>query len=323
VLNTSISCSTKDEVVQVHLSNSEDQSLTNADVQKLVIKVEDMLDRPGLFDYQTSMESVLRACSRVLGSLCPQLKNLPSLLSECKAVAITPSGADFMVQFEVSFQADYADKKLAYPNPDSLTEAHLQYIMDEYQHGRKVRGRLRRDAYFWCFDRVCHEVTHLVQAIAEQKDKNPQGWSSEHDASIGAYSLLWAIAQDPENKALFPAGFADEVLAKTMGDDVAAMAKWTAGEKEQYELWRDAFGLKAPSAAISERNSLVSSFCGVLGVESFTEDRKQLASLFSLLFSSQRKGDIYAVKVERPKGLYTSPTTLLAPVKNSSLRSDE
>jgi hypothetical protein len=294
----------------------ESKDVTYEQVQAAVVKVEELLDKPKQFDYETTMSTVLAMCSKILGTALPDLKDIQSYLSQVKPTPITPSGEEFMVQFEISYQANFAGKQLNFPHPELYSDAHFQYLMDEYQIGRKGRGRARRDVYYWCFDRVCHEANHFIQGLAEQKDSNGQGWSAEHDASIPAYSLLWAVFADPENAKQFPRGIAAEVLSKTMRDDFSIRKKWTDDEKKHYAVWREAFGLKAPS--IDERNSLVSSFCGAISMDHFTTDSKQLGALLQVLFKD-RKGDVYKVKVETPKGLLIDAATLMDLVKEPSL----
>jgi len=198
--------------------------------------------------------------------------------------------------------ASAAEKTISYPNLDSLGEGHVKFVMENYQLGRKCEGRTRRDLYLWCFDRTCHEITHILQGIAEQKDKHGYAMSAEHDASIGAYSLLWAISKDSRLKALFPPGFAAEVLHKTVSDDLWSSAKWSDDVRKEYLKWRESFGLEPPSDKTCEDNVLVSSFCGRISADYFTQDAKEMALIFERVFKN-RKGDVYQVKVEPPKAV--------------------
>mmetsp|Transcript_30116 Transcript_30116/g.48339 ORF Transcript_30116/g.48339 Transcript_30116/m.48339 type:complete len:136 (-) Transcript_30116:237-644(-) len=127
--------------------------------------------------------------------------------------------------------------------------------------------------------------------------------SAEHDASIGAYSLLWAISKDPKLKAIFPPGFASEVLLKTVADDLQSSSKWDEKVEKEYTTWVDSFGCEAPSNKTCEDNVLASSFCGRLSSDYFTKDDKELAKIFSLLFKD-RTGDVYAKKISPPKSIF-------------------
>mmetsp|Transcript_19589 Transcript_19589/g.32338 ORF Transcript_19589/g.32338 Transcript_19589/m.32338 type:complete len:376 (+) Transcript_19589:66-1193(+) len=294
----------REEKGHVELIGEGNKKLTNAQVCKLVEGTEAQLDKAGLFDYDGTMQMVLEGCRRKLEELLQgSIKDISKVLQEIKVNSIQGSGADFMVQYEVGFMASSAEKTISYPNIDKLGEAHVKFIMENYQLGRKSQGRTRRDVFFWCFDRTCHEITHIVQGLAEQKDKNAYSMSAEHDASIGAYSLLWAISKDPKLKAIFPPGFASEVLLKTVADDLQSSSKWDEKVEKEYTTWVDSFGCEAPSNKTCEDNVLASSFCGRLSSDYFTKDDKELAKIFSLLFKD-RTGDVYAKKISPPKSIF-------------------
>jgi len=239
----------REEKGRVELIGKGNKKLTYAQVCKLVEGTEARLDTSGLFDYDGTMQLVLEGCRRKLAELLEgsSIKDISKSLQDIKVNPIQGSGADFMVQYEVGFMASSAEKTISYPNIDKLGEAHVKFIMENYQLGRKSKGRTRRDVFFWCFDRTCHEITHILQGLAEQKDKNAYSMSAEHDASIGAYSLLWAISKDPKLKAIFPPGFASEVLLKTVADDLQSSSKWDEKVGKEYAAWVDSFGCEAPS----------------------------------------------------------------------------
>lgn len=171
--------------------------LTTADLQHLVLRVERVLENPGLFEYEKAISHVLDLCAEALSDLLPYLPWLGQALRHCKIQPILSSGSEWMVQYENSFQttcrrisvhkdpagdeavqekASYEwDLQLAYPHPEKLSTLHHQHMMSQYQflpNGRKSKGRLMRDAYFWCFDRTCHEVFHLVQGLLQQVGAN-------------------------------------------------------------------------------------------------------------------------------------------------------
>jgi len=286
-------------------ANAEKALLTNAEVRKLVERVEAMLDKPGLFDYDATMRMVVEGCKRVLVDVVGRhVEAVAKGIGDIKVNAIAGSGADFMIQYEVSFMASASEKIISYPNLDKLGEGHVKFVMDNYQLGRKCKGRTRRDLYFWCFDRTCHEIVHILQGLAEQKDKHGFSMSAEHDASIGAYSLLWAISKDPKLKSIFSPGFAAEVLHKTVSDDLWSSSKWTEDVRKEYVKWRDSFGLEAPPNKTCEDNVIVSSFCGRVSADYFTQDAKEMAMIFELLFKD-RKGDVYQTKVQRTRAKKT------------------
>jgi len=163
-------------------------------------------------------------------------------------------------------------------------------------------------------------VFHLLQGAAKQVDKNPRGWSAEHDASIGAYSLLYAISHEKSLKHLFPPGFVHEVLLKTLNDDMASRGKWSEAEKKEFLKWRDSFGLTGPSDEVmGDRNALVSSFCGAIGWEAFTAESKTLSSLLTVLFED-RTGDVqqHKIDVTKHKDLYRDISSLRSPAETSN-----
>ncbi len=275
-----------------------------ARVRECVEGVEKRLEEKGIFDYEATITKVVAACVRFIeGCIGSELKKCGKDLSGIKVNSIQSSGADFMVQYEVSFMASASEKTITFPNFDKLTDAHVEFAMKNYQRGkRKCPGRMRRALFFWLYDRSCHEIFHIVQGVIGQQDPHKYSMSAEHDASIPAYSLLWAISQDAKVKDIFPPGFAEEVLSKTMSDDADMSAKWSPEVATEYKGWRDAFGLTFPSDKTCEDNVLVSSFCGRVSSDYFTKANEELAEIIGLLFN-ERTGDVHKVKREAPKKL--------------------
>ena len=108
-------------------------------------------------------------------------------------VPITPSGEEFMVPYELSWEANSAGGTVAFPDPDKLTPAHITALCGLY--GSLSPAHFRLQFLMACFHIPCHEVVHLVQGAAGQTDSNPYSFSAEHDASRVNFSILWQLLQ--------------------------------------------------------------------------------------------------------------------------------
>jgi len=288
-------------------------------IETCVEDVELLLAAPGapLFDFQSIMASVIAACSDLIGALCPYLsESAADVKKRFKVVPNAISGESFMVQFEICYQTNMESYCISYPDTYRLTTAHHLEMVRTRK--RQALGRLHRRIMICSYVATCHEVIHAFQGAYGQVDGTQMGWSSEHDASYPCNSLLWQICNPKPltvekdkkletalseinktllTKGLIWEGLREDLMLELVDTGLKAYKSWDKKTVEQYQIWRDGFGLIAPNDAINKNSTVVSEFKEVLSLDCFTSDLPYLEAQLNLIFRD-RKGDIYKCEVE-------------------------
>ena len=247
-------------------------------------------------DFGSTVALTLRACAAVLEEhVGGDVPGLAEGLAELRVAPNSVSGEPFMVPFEACFQTDAANRVVSVPDPDELTEAHRELMME--RHRSATVADLHADFFLVCLIAPCHEILHAVQHLAGQQDPDPQSWSAEHDASYACLSLFWAASAHPIFDAVLPPGFRELAAAHELRRAAKRAARLGPADRDAYRAWRRSFGADGPPPQDDAPPYLEGDFKSVLAVEAFS--RAHLAEQLGALFRG-RTGDVQLHRLDLP-----------------------
>eukprot|EP01006_Ploeotia_vitrea_P037804 TRINITY_DN66178_c13_g1_i2.p1 TRINITY_DN66178_c13_g1~~TRINITY_DN66178_c13_g1_i2.p1 ORF type:complete len:425 (-),score=186.74 TRINITY_DN66178_c13_g1_i2:990-2264(-) len=274
--------------------------MTREQVHNVLLDVDLLLQQPGVFDFQRILERVVAACAAELSERCGSFAGASDLGAQLRQVKLVPnkvSGEEYMVKYETSFCTNMSAREISYPNPYTLTDAHMEVLSRRY--GEETRGSFMRCFFLHCFSVPCHEMLHCVQHVLGQEDKDLLSWSAEHDASFASLSLLWAISERDDMRDLFVPGFREEIMVETLRWSARVLVHWDDVAMREYKKWRDSFGMQAPCKSICDDSMTIGQFKGVLAIERMCSDQAELQAQLEFLFRD-RLGDVYQYADRKP-----------------------
>ena len=281
----------------VHSGSSE--PVLVRDLRAVMADIEAFFQRPDRFPYLELVRAVVRQCCEAVRELCPYLDT-----HKLAAVAVRQgviSGEPFMVPFEVAFETNGASLEIAVPDIAHYTAEHLAQV--ERSQGRPSRW-FHRDMFHWAVLIPCHEVLHIVQSVAGQRDPDPHGWSAEHDASLACLSLVAELARRPAG--VVPPGLLEEILLTEFWALRRQVAAWGPAVREAYCAWCAAFGLQAPGDFVSEDPTTSEQFKGMLAFDGLRRETEGLRAQLQVLFRG-RSGDVYQCPLSIPDTVAVEP----------------
>lgn len=264
---------------------------------------EDACAQPDAFDYTAAMRYGVKACMDVVDRECPYLDN--SALGEVTFPPNKSSGVDYMVPYEISFETNFAERRISFPDPNSLTSAHVAMM-----RGARRLGRFMRDFAHSCFTVTAHEIVHLYQGALEQVDTTPLSWSAEHDASR-LCALLMMEALEGTGRP----GFQEEVLLTYTRGKERTFAGFDDVRKDAYNAWAAGFGLVDPGTAVARDLTFHRQIKGIISVDALAgalgpgcyRDTKPALLLMMRTLLEGRTGDVIKAGLRVPPLLAVPP----------------
>ena len=117
---------------------------------------------------------------------------LPVLLIES-----TPFGSPEMLSYDFLFETAPWEARIAHPNYNALSADHHAYAARHESSAELTAWamtRAHRTYLAWCITVPSHEIVHVFQGAAKQRDGSRDKWSSEHDASVPAFGIGYHCA---------------------------------------------------------------------------------------------------------------------------------
>lgn len=284
------------------LTHAENNTIVNGkQLDHLISNLETFVSKPGLFDFKSQVNDVVKAGIDEMIKRFEFLKNISHDLKKIEPQCMQFSGEEFMVPYEVDFMGSL--NTIIFPNPNEFSKSHLQYLSPNDERQRK---RLLVEYRYECFFNILHEVVHCVQTHLKQIDKG--SWSAEHDASRLALVLMKCISERKDMKQYFPEGKVEEIVLYVYETILPVHETCKQEFKDGYKKWISSFGIIPPVKQdaftfASENFPITDYFKYRVGFEAYI--LKEGSNCFEIAKTcfENRSGDVLKIKISPPNSV--------------------